>query len=85
MSASPSMRPSRVLARLRAGEVASCFKINLSDPRAVEIAAMSGFDCLWTDMEHVPNGWEAIERQRWRPRPMTRTCWSASHGAATAT
>lgn len=63
MNASHSMRPSRVLARLRAGEVASCFKINLSDPRAVEIAAMSGFDCLWTDIEHVPNGWEAIERQ----------------------
>lgn len=63
MSASPVMRPSRVLARMRAGEVASCFKMNLADPRAFEIAAMSGFDCLWTDMEHVPNGWHTIENQ----------------------
>lgn len=57
------LRPSRVLDRLRAGEVASCFKINLNDARAVEIAAMAGFDCLWTDMEHVPNDWSAVEKQ----------------------
>ncbi len=24
---------------------------------------MSGFDCIWTDMEHVANDWSAIERQ----------------------
>ncbi|MDD3840539.1 MAG: aldolase/citrate lyase family protein [Clostridia bacterium] len=59
------MRPSRVLKKLRAGEVASCFKINLADARAVEIAAMAGFDCLWTDMEHVPNDWSVIEKQVW--------------------
>lgn len=55
------MRPSRVLKKLRSGGVASCTKINLSDPRAVEIAAMAGFDCVWLDMEHVPNTLEAIE------------------------
>ncbi|MFA5865798.1 MAG: aldolase/citrate lyase family protein [Phycisphaerae bacterium] len=57
------MRPSRVLTKLRAGEVALCFKLNLSDDRAVVIAAMAGFDCLWTCMEHVPNDWSVIERQ----------------------
>ncbi len=58
-----NMRPSKVLRKLRAGEVASCFKLNLADARAAEIAAMSGFDCLWTDMEHTPNDWSPIEKQ----------------------
>ena len=57
------MRPSRVLRRLRAGELATCFKINLADARAVEIAAMFGVDCLWLDMEHVPNDWSVTEKQ----------------------
>lgn len=58
-----TMRPSRVLAKLRAGKVASCTKVNLLDSRVVEIAAMAGFDCIWTDMEHIPNDWSAIEKQ----------------------
>ncbi len=33
-----NMRPSRVLRRMRAGNVATCVKINLSDLRDVEIA-----------------------------------------------
>jgi len=57
------MRESRVLKKLRSGDVVSCFKINLSDQRACEIAAMNGFDCLWTDMEHAPNDFSVIERQ----------------------
>lgn len=57
------MRPSRVLKKLRNGEVVSCFKINLEDSRAIEIAALSGFDCVWTDMEHVANSISAIEKQ----------------------
>ncbi len=44
------MRPSRVLAKLRNGEVAKCAKLNLADPRAAEIAAMCGFDCIWVCM-----------------------------------
>jgi 4-hydroxy-2-oxoheptanedioate aldolase len=57
------MRPSRVLHKLRAGEVVMSTKLNLADSRVVEIAAMSGFDCIWTDMEHVANDWSVIERQ----------------------
>ncbi|MDY0165332.1 MAG: aldolase/citrate lyase family protein [Thermoguttaceae bacterium] len=60
-----AMRPSRVLSKLRAGEVVNCFKLNLSDARAVEIAALADFDCLWLDMEHVPNDWQAIEKGIW--------------------
>lgn len=55
------MRKSRVLRKIRNGETAFSFKLNLSDARAAEIAAMSGIDCLWTDMEHVPNDYTAIE------------------------
>ena len=35
------MRPSRVLQKLRACEVVSCFKLNLADARAAEISAMA--------------------------------------------
>ena len=55
------MRKSRVLRVMRDGGVAVCAKLNLSDPRGAEIAAMCGFDCIWIDMEHVPTDWSAIE------------------------
>jgi 4-hydroxy-2-oxoheptanedioate aldolase len=55
------MRKSRVLRQMRNGKVATCVKINLSDLRNVDIAAMCGFDCVWTDMEHVPNDFSFIE------------------------
>ncbi len=58
-----NMRPSRVLQKLRAGQVVNCFKTNLADSRAIEIIAMTGFDCIWTDMEHVANDWGVIEKQ----------------------
>ena len=56
-----NMRPSRVLKKMREGGVAVSTKLNLADPRVAEIAAMSGFDCIWVDMEHVPNDYAAIE------------------------
>lgn len=59
----PLLRPSRVLAKLRAGQTASCIKLNLGDARVAEMAAACGFDCIWLDMEHVPNSIEAIENQ----------------------
>lgn len=57
------LRPSRVLNKLRGGETVSCIKLNLSDARVVEIAALCGIDCIWLDMEHVPNTFEQIENQ----------------------
>ncbi|MCK4850981.1 MAG: aldolase [Phycisphaerae bacterium] len=57
------MRPSKVLKKLRAGQLATCAKLNLADPRSAEIAAMCGFDCIWLDMEHVPSDWSIIENQ----------------------
>jgi 4-hydroxy-2-oxoheptanedioate aldolase len=55
------MRPSRVLRKLRAGQVATCTKLNLAEPRAAEIAAQSGFDCIWLCNEHVPTDWSMLE------------------------
>jgi 4-hydroxy-2-oxoheptanedioate aldolase len=57
------MRESNVLKKLRNGEVVISVKSNLSDPRVVEIAAMSGYDCIWLGMEHTPNDWHTIENQ----------------------
>ena len=56
-----NMRKSRVLRQMRNGKVATCTKLNLSDPRAAEIAAMCGFDCIWIDLEHVPNNMKDVE------------------------
>ena len=37
------------------GEVAVSAKLNLADVRDAELTAMCGYDCIWIDMEHVPN------------------------------
>ncbi len=57
------MKPSRVLQKMRAGKIATCTKVNLDSSRAVEIAAMSGFDCIWLCTEHCPSDWALLERQ----------------------
>lgn len=56
-------RSSRVLATLHQGQLPLVLKINLSDPRVVEIAGLSGVDAVWLCMEHVPNDWLGIEHQ----------------------
>jgi 4-hydroxy-2-oxoheptanedioate aldolase len=43
--------------------VVSCVKLNLADPRVAEIAGACRFDCIWNDLEHVPNDLEAIANQ----------------------
>ena len=55
------LRPNKIVRKLRGGEVVSCTKLNLADPRVVEIAALSGFDCVWLDAEHVPNSIRDLE------------------------
>ena len=57
------MRRSRVLEKLRAGGAASCIKLNLDNARVAELAAMSGMDCLWLDLEHVASDWAVLEAQ----------------------
>ena len=57
------MRTSRVLRKLRAGEVVNCFKLNTMDFAPVEIAGMCGFDCIWICNEHIPNDWVTMKSQ----------------------
>ncbi len=59
------MRDSKVLRKLRAGEPASCLKLNIGDGQAAEIASMTGFDCLWIDREHLAQDWSVLNAQIW--------------------
>lgn len=56
-------RSSRVLEKMRAGRKATCFKFNLGSYRAVEMAAMVGFDCVWLCQEHVPTDALTLDTQ----------------------
>lgn len=56
-----NMRKSKVLRKIKEGKVAFSTKLNLADPRAIEIAAMFDFDCIWIDMEHVPADYIDLE------------------------
>ena len=58
-----TFRRSRVLDKLRSGEPVSCVQLNLGNARVAEIAACSGFDCIWVDMEHTPSTLEQVEHQ----------------------
>lgn len=57
------LRSSRVLKLLREGQFPTVLKINLSDPRVIEIAGLTGVDAVWLCTEHVPNDWLGIENQ----------------------
>lgn len=57
------LRPSRVLRELRAGQLATLYKLNLADPRVAGIAAQCGVSALWLCNEHVPNDWLNLENQ----------------------
>lgn len=59
------MRRSRVLENLKLGKVVCCFKNNLVDARASEIAAISGFDCIWLDQEHIGLDWSDLASGIW--------------------
>ena len=59
------MRKSQVLQKLRAGKFVSCFKVNIPDPRVVEIVALSGFDCVWVDQEHIGQDWSQLAANIW--------------------
>ena len=57
------LRSSRVLSLLRQGQLATSFKVNLNDPRVIEIAGLCGCDAVWICGEHVPNDWANLEHQ----------------------
>ncbi len=55
------VRASRILKTLGAGKIPTCFKLNLADARAVELAGLAGADAVWLCHEHVPNDWLNVE------------------------
>ena len=55
------VRHSRILKKVRAGQFATCLKLNLADARVVELAGLSGADAVWLCHEHVPNDWLNVE------------------------
>ena len=59
------MRRSRVLEKMRADAMAISFKLNFSCAREAEFASMFGFDCIWSDSEHIANDWSVVEKQIW--------------------
>jgi 4-hydroxy-2-oxoheptanedioate aldolase len=56
-----NVRPSRLLNKVRSGQTATCLKLNLADPRVVELAGLAGADAVWICHEHVPNDWLGTE------------------------
>lgn len=57
------MRPSRLLRELRAGASCATAKMNLSDPRIVELCGLAGISAVWICNEHVGNDWFNVENQ----------------------
>ena len=57
------LRTSRLLRELRVGQSATCFKLNLADPRIIELAGLAGFSAVWICNEHVGNDWFNLENQ----------------------
>ena len=57
------LRPSRLLRELRAGQNSTVLKLNLGDPRIVELAGLAGASAVWLCNEHVPNDWLNLEHQ----------------------
>ena len=56
-------RKSRMLEKMRSGKKVITYKLNLSCPRAAEIAAISGFDGIWICQEHVPTDQNTLSAQ----------------------
>src|SRR5689334_10814026 len=54
---------SRILRLIRDGQLPTVLKINLSDPRVIEVIGLCGVDAVWLCNEHVPNDWLMLENQ----------------------
>lgn len=56
-------RKSRLLRELNAGANPCTLKLNLNDPRIIELAGLAGAAAVWLCNEHVPNDWTNLEHQ----------------------
>jgi 4-hydroxy-2-oxoheptanedioate aldolase len=58
-----NLRSSRILRELRAGQRPTCIKLNLGDPRVIELCGLAGASAVWICNEHVSNDWFNLENQ----------------------
>jgi 4-hydroxy-2-oxoheptanedioate aldolase len=58
-----NLRSSRILRELKAGRTPTCFKLNLGDPRVIELCGLAGVSSVWICNEHVSNDWFNLENQ----------------------
>lgn len=58
-----NLRSSRILRELRARRRPTCFKLNLGDPRVIELCGLAGVSSVWICNEHVSNDWFNLENQ----------------------
>ena len=58
------LKPSKVLRKLRNGEVVNCFNVHF-DPQVTDMAGMAGFDCVWIDNEHLAQDWSSLRMHIW--------------------
>src|SRR5690242_10632487 len=58
-----NLRSSRILRELRAGKNPTSIKLNLADPRVIELVGLAGAAAVWICNEHVGNDWFNLENQ----------------------
>lgn len=57
------LRTSRLRREIGSGVSPTCAKMNLSDPRIIELCGLAGFSAVWICNEHVGNDWFNMENQ----------------------
>jgi 4-hydroxy-2-oxoheptanedioate aldolase len=57
------LRRCRILSELRSDGFSTCLKLNLADPRIIELCGLAGFSAVWICNEHVGNSWFNLENQ----------------------
>lgn len=57
------MRTPRIRRELAAGITPTCLKMNMPDPRGVELAGLAGVSSVWLCNEHCGNDWLNLENQ----------------------
>ncbi len=58
-----NLRTPRLRREIANGQSPTCVKINLSDPRIIELCGLAGFSAVWICNEHVGNDWLNMENQ----------------------
>lgn len=57
------LRSSRLLREMRAGQSSTCFKMNMGDPRLIELCGIANYSSIWLCNEHCTNDWFNLENQ----------------------